>query len=135
MGTSQPDPLRERIADAALRAELMAGLESPETARRHVLIRMSRVVVGFLLVVAGIGLLPLPGPGWLVVIAGLAMLPYAWAERTIVLIRSKIPGIPEQGAIPLHTWIIMVVLTVAFTAISVFWGDDVKAMAEGLFTR
>lgn len=134
MDSSQPDHLRERIADAALRAELMDGSESPETAHRHVLIRMGRVVVGFLLVIAGIGLLPLPGPGWLIVIAGLAMLPYAWAERTIFLIRSKIPGIPEEGAIPLHTWIIMGVLTIVFTAISLLWSDDIKAATESLFS-
>jgi uncharacterized protein (TIGR02611 family) len=42
-------------------------------------------VVGFVLIIGGIILLPLPGPGWLVIILGLAVLAteYVWAERAL----------------------------------------------------
>jgi hypothetical protein len=42
-------------------------------------------VVGFSLIVLGIILIPLPGPGWAVVFAGLAVLSteFTWAERLL----------------------------------------------------
>ena len=47
-----------------------------------------RIVVGLLggaIVVLGIILIPLPGPGWLIVFAGLALLAteFVWAERLL----------------------------------------------------
>jgi uncharacterized protein (TIGR02611 family) len=42
-------------------------------------------VVGFIVTVAGIIMIPFPGPGWLVVIAGLAILAteFEWAKRLL----------------------------------------------------
>ena len=42
-------------------------------------------IVGFLVLCAGLVMIPFPGPGWLVVIAGLAILSteFAWAERLL----------------------------------------------------
>jgi uncharacterized protein (TIGR02611 family) len=42
-------------------------------------------VVGGLIVVAGLALVPLPGPGWLIVFLGLGILAteFAWAERAL----------------------------------------------------
>ena len=47
--------------------------------------RAGITVVGFALILAGIILLPLPGPGWLVIILGLAVLgtEYVWAQRAL----------------------------------------------------
>jgi uncharacterized protein (TIGR02611 family) len=47
--------------------------------------RIAVTVVGALVVVAGIILLPLPGPGWLVIFAGLGLLAseYEWAARLL----------------------------------------------------
>ncbi len=49
-------------------------------------------VVGTLVIVLGIVLLPLPGPGWLVIFAGLAILAseFAWAERLLDYARDKV---------------------------------------------
>ena len=47
--------------------------------------RAIRVVAGFGLLLGGVVLLVLPGPGWLTIIAGLALLSteYAWARRLL----------------------------------------------------
>jgi uncharacterized protein (TIGR02611 family) len=57
--------------------------------RRHrgleLVYRAGVAVLGVAIVIAGIALIPLPGPGWLVVFAGLAVLAteFAWAERLL----------------------------------------------------
>ena len=53
--------------------------------------RAGVTVVGFALILAGIVLIPLPGPGWLIVFAGLAVLAteYVWAERALAAARRK----------------------------------------------
>ena len=53
--------------------------------------RVAVTIVGFALVVAGLVMLVLPGPGLLVIIAGLAVLAteYVWAERMLNLARRK----------------------------------------------
>jgi uncharacterized protein (TIGR02611 family) len=56
-----------------------------------------RVAVGLLggaIVVLGIVLIPLPGPGWLIVFAGLAVLAteFVWAERLLRFSRRKVQG-------------------------------------------
>jgi uncharacterized protein (TIGR02611 family) len=45
--------------------------------------RAAITIVGFTLILIGIVLIPLPGPGWLIIFAGLAVLAseYVWAER------------------------------------------------------
>ena len=47
--------------------------------------RIAITVTGFLVVLIGLVLIPLPGPGWLIVFAGLAILAreYVWAERLL----------------------------------------------------
>ena len=56
--------------------------------------RTRRVVIGIvggIVVVAGIIMIPYPGPGWLVVFAGLAILAqeFPWAERLLGYARGK----------------------------------------------
>jgi uncharacterized protein (TIGR02611 family) len=54
-----------------------------------------RVVVGLLgsaIIVLGVVLIPLPGPGWLIVFAGLAVLAteFVWAERLLRYSRRRL---------------------------------------------
>jgi hypothetical protein len=67
------------------------------------------------------------------IIFGLSLLPFAWAERTVLLIRRKVPGVPEEGTIPLRTWIIMGLLLVVFTTLSLLFGDDITRWLSGLW--
>jgi uncharacterized protein (TIGR02611 family) len=52
---------------------------------RNKVVRAAVVLAGFVVVLAGLAMIPLPGPGLLVVAAGLALLAleFAWAERLL----------------------------------------------------
>lgn len=49
-------------------------------------------LIGALLVLGGVALLPLPGPGWLVIFVGLAVLgvEFAWARGLLVFARARV---------------------------------------------
>jgi len=48
-------------------------------------LRYAKITGGFLLLVAGIAMIALPGPGWLTIAAALAILAgeFAWARRLL----------------------------------------------------
>jgi hypothetical protein len=128
-------PWVERLSAAAIEAERATGRreETAEEARRGVLIRLARIIAGFTVIGVGLAGLLLPGPGWVMIIFGLSLLPFAWAERTVLLIRRKVPGVPEEGTIPLRTWLIMGALLVVFTTLSLLYGDDITEWLAGLW--
>jgi hypothetical protein len=132
-GPAHEHPLRDRIVEAAYEAERETGRreETEEELRRGVIIRLARMVGGFVLIGVGISLLVLPGPGWVMIVIGLSLLPFAWAERTIRAIRRRVPGIPEDGAIPVTTWIIMGVIMVGAMAIALLFGDTIGTWVSG----
>ena len=51
----------------------------------QIVLRIARTAAGVLLLIAGIAMLALPGPGWLTIAAGLAILAseFAWARRAL----------------------------------------------------
>jgi hypothetical protein len=128
-------PWLDRLNAAAIEAEYETGRRetSADEARRGVLIRLARIIGGFTIIGVGLAGLLLPGPGWVMIIFGLSLLPFTWAERTVQLIRRKVPGVPEEGTIPLRTWIIMGVLLVVFTTLSLLFGDDITRWLSGLW--
>ena len=125
----------DRLGSAALEAERETGHRevTVEATRRGVMIRLLRIIGGFTIIGIGLAGLLLPGPGWVMIIFGLSLLPFAWAERTVLLIRRKVPGVPEEGTIPLRTWLIMGALLVAFTTLSLVYGDDISEWLAGLW--
>lgn len=125
----------DRLGSAALEAERETGHRevTVEAARRGVMIRLLRIIGGFSIIGIGLAGLLLPGPGWVMIIFGLSLLPFEWAERTVLLIRRKVPGVPEEGTIPLRTWLIMGALLVAFTTLSLVYGDDISEWLAGLW--
>jgi len=90
--------LREELAElreAAIEAELETGAreETVEEAERHVLLRLARVVAGVIVVLVGVALLALPGPGLVVVAAGLVLLSrdVPFARRLLAKVRERLP--------------------------------------------
>ena len=125
LGVAQDESFSDRLIDAAVQAEFETG-EREETvaeAKSHIIVRLARMCLGFLIVIAGIIALPLPGPGWLIILAGLSILAkdFVWAARLMTFIRRRIPGIPEDGKIPPRTWAIMGAVMVAAALASVWW--------------
>lgn len=119
------DEIKDRVEDALIHAELETGEREAtiEEAKSHALVRVARMTLGFGVVILGIILMPLPGPGWLIVAGGLTILAkdVAWADRALRYIRKKVPGIPEDGKIPRSSIVTMTVITLAAVAASLWW--------------
>lgn len=131
-----PHPASDLWA-AAVEAEQRTGKRETTVAEaeRHLLFRLGKAALGFVLIVVGIAALPLPGPGWLIIIAGLNLLPFRWAQQTIRIIRNRIPGVPEDGPIPLRTWLIMGAIVAAMSIVSILWADDIAQWFSDTWTR
>ena len=85
--------------------------------------------LGWLLVLAGIAALVLPGPGLLMIFAGLVLLSqqYAWAERRVEPVRLRALG---AAADSVETWPRIVLSTLAALVIAAFgvlWEVDPPA--------
>lgn len=54
--------------------------------------RTAVTIVGFAVLLIGVALIPLPGPGWLIVFGGLAILAteYVWAQRLLRYSRRRV---------------------------------------------
>lgn len=108
---------QHRLRHAAIEAEFLTGVHetSEEQAVRSVLRRIGRIILGSFLLIAGVAMLVLPGPGWIAIAGGLALLSrdVAWAGRLLHIIRDKVPGVPADGAIPRSTWTSIALVTVA----------------------
>lgn len=115
----------EHFEQAALRAEVETGRHeaTEQAARTNVVIRLARMALGTIVLVVGILMIPLPGPGWLAVAAGLAILSkdVAWADRLLRYVRRRIPGVPEDGSIPRSAVLTAAVLGLAGVAASIWW--------------
>lgn len=103
--------------DAAIQAELEIGHDddTPAKAWSHVLIRIGRMIAGFVVLLAGAAMMVLPGPGLVVVAAGLVILSkdVAWADRALRYVRKRAPGLDEEGPIPKSTIVVSIMLMVA----------------------
>lgn len=93
---------RERWREAAIEAEYATGEreETEERARAHIAVRLVRMTAGSLLLLAGVAMLALPGPGWLTIALGLGLLAQdvPWAERTLERVRKRLPA-EEDGRV------------------------------------
>ena len=78
--------------------------------------RIAVIVVGSVVVLAGLAMLVLPGPGLLVIAAGLAILAseFDWAERWMERVKERAESAAESAGTSLRAVVIVgIVLTVA----------------------
>jgi uncharacterized protein (TIGR02611 family) len=124
-GESDRDPsLRERLREAAIAAEYETGVreDTEEQARASIHVRLARMTLGSILLVAGVLMLALPGPGWITIAAGLAVLSkdVAWADRALERVRKRLPA-DADGSVDKRVVVGSVVVTVAAVATSIWW--------------
>lgn len=99
-----PTDRRILLREAAINAELATGTQERtlERARRNVFIRMGTILVGFVVLLAGLAMMVLPGPGIIAIIIGLGLLAreLVWAERLLEYVkkRAKIDELKKQPA-------------------------------------
>jgi uncharacterized protein (TIGR02611 family) len=74
------------------------GSRAPAFVRRsrplHLIWQGGVFVVGLAVVVGGVVLLPLPGPGWLIIFGGMAIwaTEFTWAQRVLRWTKQKVAG-------------------------------------------
>jgi uncharacterized protein (TIGR02611 family) len=88
--------------------------------------RVSVAVLGVAIIVAGIILLPLPGPGWLIIFGGLGLLAteFEWAARLLHFARRKVSAWTEWVATrsrPVQLLIGLAGLVLLAAAVSAAW--------------
>jgi uncharacterized protein (TIGR02611 family) len=126
---SHDEPLHDdhhhsKLVEAAIEAEFETGEreDTVEEAKAHILLRLGRITLGFIVLLAGIAAIPLPGPGWLIVAVGLGILAqdFLWAERTLNLVRKRLPQ-DGDGRISTWTWVVMGITMTGGIALSIWW--------------
>lgn len=114
----------DRLEQAAVEAEIETGYreETVDEAKRHVLIRLGRILVGFVIVIAGLLMLPLPGPGLLTLAAGLAILApeVPFAHRLLVQVRKRLPS-DADGNVPFRIVFGGLAVSVIGICFSIWW--------------
>lgn len=94
----------------------------------HAAWRVVVAVVGGAIIVTGVVLLPLPGPGWLIIFAGLAVLAseFVWAQRLLHFARRQVGAwtrwvaarsLPVRALIGLGFLALVLVLVAAYLAV------------------
>ncbi len=125
---AEPPPQSEEhhgvLYEAAIEAEFETGEreDTVEAAKLHILLRLGRMTLGFVVLIAGLIAIPLPGPGWVIVAVGLGILAqdFVWAERTLNIVRKRLPQ-DSDGKIATKTWVIMGITTAVGVGASTWW--------------
>ena len=96
-GTNPDIAPRDRVDDAGSEGQRLRHPFRQFFARHRSLdltYRVAVALIGTAVVVGGIILIPLPGPGWLIVFGGLAILAteFEWAGRLLDFARRKVLG-------------------------------------------
>ena len=111
------------LVEWAIEAEIETSHEPTEAeAERGLIRRVARLVAGFTLVILGIFLLVLPGPGLVTIAAGLALLSrdVPFARRWLAIVRRRIPE-SEEGEVAGWVIVLSATLLVASIAGSLGW--------------
>ncbi len=108
--------------------DLEPGVSADE--RQHGAKRVLQIVIGVLLIVAGIVMLVIPGPGIVTILVGLNLIK---PDNAMVrYIRRRVPGIPEDGSVPARFIVVGAVFLVGGTVIGILYGQDLADWALDL---
>lgn len=140
--TGDADDLKDEAAERSAIGRWRDGIRSTPAGRLTLKIAIG--TVGAVLVVAGLIMVPFPGPGWLVVFAGLAVLAteFHWANRLLDFGKRTLAG--WTAWLGRRGWtvkILIVLVAAAAAAVIVYYGlklsfdFDLIAEAQKLFTR
>ena len=114
----------ERLEDLAVEVEIETGRreETVEEAKRHILVRIARAIAGFVVVIVGIIMMPLPGPGTIIVIAGLALLSsdVPFARRLLQRLRDRLPS-DDEGKVSRGVIALSITGSLLATGLSLWW--------------
>jgi hypothetical protein len=114
----------EHLAEAAYRTELASGSaeETIVKARRSLVVRLAIIVGGTFVLLLGLALLALPGPGLVVVALGLGLLAseIPFAARLLERVKRRLPQ-DEDGKLPRSAIVMMVAMCVLATGASLVW--------------
>jgi uncharacterized protein (TIGR02611 family) len=106
MNTGSDEPGEVATADGGTKDERALGSRAPEfiKARRalHLSWQVGVFVVGLAVVVAGVIMLPLPGPGWLVIFGGMAIwaTEFVWAQLVLRWTKRKVTEATQRALDP-----------------------------------
>jgi uncharacterized protein (TIGR02611 family) len=118
------DDDKDRLREAAIQAEFETGKREATAAKalKHAIVRVARMTAATIIIIIGVILLPLPGPGWVVIAAGFALLAkdVAWADRVVQRIRQRLPQ-DDDGKIPRSSIVTMIVFSLAAMALALWW--------------
>ncbi len=140
--SSIPDPETEEshydeFRKAAIDAELAVG-DAEDTRKQawyHVILRLGRMIFGTLVLLAGLAMMVLPGPGVVVIAAGLVILSrdVKWADTALRYLRKKAPGLEEEGPIPKSTIVVSLMLMAAAGLGGYWWLNGGQEWFTDLF--
>lgn len=114
-------------ADVA-KDEARLGSRAPEfvKARRmlHVSWQVAVFVIGLAVVVAGVIMLPLPGPGWLVIFGGMAIwaTEFVWAQLVLRWTKRKVSEATQRALDPRVRRRNIILTTIGLVIVSVLVG-------------
>jgi uncharacterized protein (TIGR02611 family) len=118
------NPRWSRLREAAIEAEYETGVreETEEAARASIHVRLARMTLGSILLIAGVLMLALPGPGWITIAAGLAILAkdVAWAERALDRVRRRLPE-GEDGEVDRRVIFGSIIIAFVTVSASIWW--------------
>ena len=106
MNTGSDESGEVAVADDGTKMERALGSRAPEfiKARRalHLSWQVGVFIVGLAVVVAGVIMLPLPGPGWLVIFGGMAIwaTEFVWAQLALRWTKRKVTEAAQRALDP-----------------------------------
>jgi uncharacterized protein (TIGR02611 family) len=125
---STDDGIEADAAAAQKRVGALGRLRERAKARRWTAItwRVGVTVAGVLIIVAGIAMLVVPGPGWGAIILGFVLLAteYVWAQRVLHPVKRGVSKAIEFGRLPLVrriTWVLVALATSALIGFGIWY--------------